>query len=68
MGIKLKKHGAKWHVYVTHNSVRKAKCVGTHQAAEEVRRQLEARFALGDTTFLCDGGKPSLREQEAHRN
>ena len=52
MGIKLKKRGTKWYVYVNHNGVRKAKCVGTRKAAEEVRRQLEAHFALGDLGFL----------------
>jgi hypothetical protein len=39
---------------VNYHGQRKAKCVGTRKAAKEVRRQLEARFALGDLGFLAD--------------
>ena len=56
MGIKLKRRGGKWYVFVNYNGRRKAKCVGTRQAAEEVRRKLEARFALGDLGFLNENG------------
>jgi len=34
---------------------RKANCVGTREAAEEVRRQLEARFTLVDLGLLSEG-------------
>ena len=37
---------------------RKNRRVGTREAAEKVRREIEARLALGDLTFLSDGGKP----------
>jgi integrase len=59
MGIKLKRRDGKWYVYVNYHGRRKAKCVGTRKAAEEVRRQLEARFALGDLGFLEESGKQS---------
>jgi hypothetical protein len=64
MGIKLKKRGGKWYVFVNYHGQRKAKCVGTRKAAEEVRRQLEARFALGDLGFLNESGKqvPTFEE------
>ena len=57
MGIKLKRRGGKWYVFVNYHGRRKAKCVGTRKAAEEVRRQLEARFALGDLGFLDESRK-----------
>jgi integrase len=48
MGIRVRKKGGKWFVFVTYYGRRKAKCVGSKAAAEEVRRILEARLALGD--------------------
>ena len=58
MGVKIKKRGAKWYVYVNYHGRRKNRCVGTREAAEKVRREIEARLALGDLAFLNDGGKP----------
>jgi integrase len=52
MGVKIKKRGAKWYVYVNYHGKRKNRCVGTREAAERVRREIEARLALGDVTFL----------------
>jgi integrase len=52
MGVKIRKRGDKWYVEVDHHGKRKKKCVGTRQAAEEVRRKVEAALALGDSTFL----------------
>ena len=52
MGVKIKKRGSKWYVYVKYHGKRKNRCVGTREAAEKVRRELEARLALGDITFL----------------
>ena len=41
MGITIRKRGGKWYVFVNHNGLRKAKCVGvSRKTAEEVRRQL----------------------------
>jgi len=49
MGVKLRKRGGKWYVFVNYHGRRKAKCVGTsRELAEQVRRQLEAKLALGD--------------------
>ncbi len=53
MGVKIKKRGGKWYVFVNYHGKRKAKCVGTsRKIAEQVRRQLEAKLALGDVGFL----------------
>ena len=54
MGVKIKKRGSKWYVYVNYHGKRKNRCVGTREAAEKVRRELEARVALGDVTFLSE--------------
>ncbi len=49
MGAKLKKvHGA-WYLYVNYQGRRKCKKIGfDRKLAEEVRRQIEAKLALGD--------------------
>jgi integrase len=58
MGVKIKKRGTKWYVYVNYQGRRKNRCVGTREAAEKVRREIEARLALGDQAFLQDDGRP----------
>ena len=55
MSVKIRKKGGKWYVFVHYQGRRKAKCVGTRAAAEEVKRTLEARLALGDLGFLQTG-------------
>src|SRR6266699_725932 len=58
MGVKIRKRGGKWYVFVNYHGRRKAKCVGTsRQLAEQVKRQLEAKLALGDLGFLAEDGK-----------
>src|SRR5215471_12538490 len=52
MGVKIKKRGSKWYVYVNFYGRRKNRAIGTREAAEKVRRELEARLALGDISFL----------------
>jgi len=52
MSVKIKKRGSKWYVYVNYHGRRKNRAVGTREAAEMVRRELEARLAIGDPTFL----------------
>jgi integrase len=52
MGVKIKKRGSKWYVYVNYHGRRKNRCIGTREAAERVRREIEARLALGDVGFL----------------
>jgi integrase len=53
MGVKIRKRGGKWYVFVNYHGRRKAKCVGSSRLlAEQVKRQLEAKLALGDLGFL----------------
>jgi len=54
MAVTIKKRGTKWYVYVNYQGRRKNRCIGTREAAERVRRELEARLALGDSQFLDD--------------
>jgi site-specific recombinase XerC len=55
MGVKIRKRGGKWYVFVNYHGRRKAKCVGTsRELAEQVRRQLEAKLALDDVGFLVE--------------
>jgi integrase len=58
MGVKTHKRGGKWYVFVNYHGRRKSKCVGSREAAEQVRRVLEAKLALGDLTVLdSEAGK-----------
>ena len=61
MGVKLRRARGKWYLYIDWNGKRKCKCVGTNkQFAEEIRRQVEAKLALGDLNILgsADPGAP----------
>jgi integrase len=61
MGVRIKKRGGKWYVFVNYHGRRKAKCVGSsREVAEQVRRQLEAKLALGDLGFLEQQEKSEL--------
>jgi integrase len=55
MGVTIRKHRGKWYVFVNYRGRRKAKCVGSREAAEQVRRQVEAKLALGDLSVLDTG-------------
>jgi integrase len=68
MGVKIRKRGGKWYVFVNYQGRRKSKCVGSREAAEHVRRQLEAKLALGDLSVLdSDKGNISTFEIFADR-
>jgi hypothetical protein len=56
MRITIRKKGNKWYVFVNYGGRRKAKCVGTRSAAEEVKRVLEAKLALSDVGVLEEPG------------
>src|SRR5438093_11593741 len=52
MAVKVKQHKGKWWVFIDHKGKRKAKCVGSKQAAETAARKIEAKLTLGDFTLL----------------
>jgi hypothetical protein len=63
VGVKIKKRGGKWYVFVTYHGRRKAKCVGSsRQVAEHIKRQLEAKLALGDLGFLTQSSGLTFEE------
>jgi hypothetical protein len=50
MGVKIRKLRGKWYLVIDHRGKRKTRVIGTdRKIAEEVRRQVEAKLALGDT-------------------
>jgi integrase len=56
MGVKIRKRGGKWYVFVNCHGRRKAKCVGSSRAAaEQVKRILEGKLALGDMGIFGEG-------------
>jgi integrase len=56
MGVSVRKKGGKWFVFIRHNGRRKAKCIGESKAAaEQVKRILEAKLALGELNVLDEG-------------
>jgi hypothetical protein len=55
MGVTIKKIGGKWYSYVNHKGRRKCKCIGfDKRAADEVRRLVEAKLALGELAILSN--------------
>jgi hypothetical protein len=52
MSVKVRKKGGTWWVFVNYHRRRKAKKVGSREAAERVKRAIEARLALGDLGCL----------------
>jgi len=52
MGVKVRKKGNRRYVVVDYHGHRKSKCVGSREATEYVKRQVEAKLALGDLGVL----------------
>ena len=52
MSVKVKKRNGMWWVFVCHRGRRKAKRVGSKEVGERVKREIEARLALGDFGVL----------------
>jgi integrase len=61
MGVKVRKpkDHASWCVVIDHEGQRKTKAVGSREAAERVKRELEARLALGGFESL-EPARPTL--------
>src|SRR5215510_10395115 len=47
MAVKVKQYKGKWWVFIDHKGKRKAKCVGSKQAAETAAKKIEAQLILG---------------------
>lgn len=61
MGVKVRQKGGKWYVFINHQGQRKAKCIGDKRAAEEVRRKLEAKLALGEFELEDKPALPTVK-------
>jgi integrase len=53
MGVKIRKLRSKWYLVIDYRGKHKTRVIGTdRKIAEEVRRQVEAKLALGDYGIL----------------
>lgn len=52
MAVKVKHHRGKWWVFIDHRGKRKAKCVGSKEAAQAAAKKIEAKLTLGDFSLL----------------
>src|SRR5262249_16497225 len=66
MAVKVKQHKGKWWGFIDHKGRRKAKCVGSKQAAETAAKKIEAKLTLGD--FLLLDEKPQRPFDAYFRN
>src|SRR5271166_2351885 len=54
MGVKIRKLRGKWYLVIDHRGKRKTRVIGTdRKMADEVRRQVEAKLALGDVGIFA---------------
>src|SRR5262249_11278177 len=58
MAVKVRQKNGKWWVFIDHHHKRKAKCIGSKQAAETAARKIEAKIALGEF---------HIRDETTHR-
>jgi integrase len=54
LSVKIRKRNGTWWVFICYHGQRKAKKVGTRKAAERVKREIEARLALGDFRIFAE--------------
>ena len=52
MAVKVKQHKGKYWVFIDHKGKRKAKCVGSKEAATTAAKKIEAKLTLGDFSLL----------------
>ena len=62
MSVKIRKRKGAWWIFICYHGQRKAKKVGTREAAEQVKRQIEARLALGDLAIFGRGELPTFKK------
>jgi integrase len=62
MGVKVRRRNGSWWVFIDYHGKRKAKKIGTREAAEKVKREIEARLALGQFSIGPAITVPTLRE------
>jgi hypothetical protein len=58
MAVRIRERNGRWWLYICWHGQRKAKCVGTKEAAEKAKIMLEARLVLGAQTVFEPVKKP----------
>jgi len=53
MAVKIRERDGSWWLYVDWHGQRKARCIGTKEAAEHAKILLEARLAFGRASPTC---------------
>jgi integrase len=54
VSVRIRKRKGAWWIFICYRGKRKAKRIGTREAAERVKREIEARLALGDLRVFGD--------------
>jgi len=67
VGVKVRKRNSKWYVVIDFHGRRKSKCVGTREAAEKVKREIESRLTLGDLGVFAQPKKAETFRAYAER-
>ena len=67
MGVKVCKKNGKGYVVIDYHGRRKSKCIGTREAAERVKREIEARLALDDTGIFESKSRGKTFKEYAER-
>ena len=62
MSVRIRKRNGAWWIFICYRGRRKAKKIGTREAAERVKREVEARLALGDLGILTEKQTPTFKE------
>ena len=61
MSVKVRKRKGAWWIFICYRGKRKARKIGTRAAAEEVKRQIEARLVLGDLAIFGRSDLPTFK-------
>src|ERR1700692_1862641 len=61
MSVRIRKRKAAWWIFISYRGRRKAKRIGTPEAAVRVKREIEARLALGDLAIFGPGELPTFK-------
>ena len=61
MSVKVRRRNGAWWVFVCYHGRRKAKKVGTREAAEQVKREIEVHLALGDLAIFGRSDAPTFK-------
>jgi len=58
MAVKVRQRNGKWWLFIDHKGRKKAKCVGSKEAAEKAKIMIEARLVMGADVIFEPVKKP----------